>query len=505
MRDRSSSTPRRESVSRSTPAHARRRRRRRASTFIASTLGIVAALALPSLLVGATTQTASVTIVAQDLNGNPISTFTFLVSEDNAGRRTDPPSQRPGRRPTPSYIPLVAAGDQGSATVNLDSPGRYLVTVKAPGAQALGQALLASRRRRRAGRPAGEVPAEARKARRARFPRPPAGQRRARLHAARTTTASPVSKASRSASTTPSASCRPTTTATRSAAASASPTRTATSRSRTSRPAGTRSRCSRPTATDWLQTTTFEGTHLIDFAPGNRERRRARRARRGSGRRRRQDRMVVRLRAAAWSCPCDGTPVRVDHGDARRPGWAGRPYNEIYFGEPIPHSDRRPVRHRRRPRSQVYTGFGDPDGSFAIGNIPDGTYTLSIFDENLDWIIRYVTFTLPDPVTGSRDLDLNVDGRERRERRTRRALVRLALRATSSRTTGSTAPAARSQAPRPTTGSGTATPATRTAARRGSTASTSTSACATAASRPRRSPRPTLSPARAATTSTRSF
>ena len=47
----------------------------------------------------------------------------------------------------------------------------------------------------------------------------------------------------------------------------------------------------------------------------------------------------------------------------------------------------------------MFTGFGDPDGSFAIGNIPDGTYTLSIFDENLDWIIRYVTFTLPDPVT----------------------------------------------------------------------------------------------------------
>ncbi len=120
--------------------------------------------------------------------GATIDDFTFLVSEDNAGQPdADPPTERPGVRPLPSYIPLVAAGDQDSATVTLDSPGDYLVTVKAADHKLWGKHFslpLPAGREWRGRRPAGAVPAEAREARRARVPRPASGERRPRFHAA---------------------------------------------------------------------------------------------------------------------------------------------------------------------------------------------------------------------------------------------------------------------------------------------------------------------------------
>ena len=40
---------------------------------------------------------------------------------------------------------------------------------------------------------------------------------------------------------------------------------------------------------------------------------------------------------------------------------------------------------------QVYTGRGNSDGSFEIPDVPPGNYQLSIWDYDLDWIIRFVT------------------------------------------------------------------------------------------------------------------
>ena len=104
------------------------------------------------------------------------------------------------------------------------------------------------------------------------------------------------------------------------------------------------------------------------------------------------------------------TPPQCGSISGQAKTWVGwPPYSEIYFGEPVKQAVVA-LNDIGGGENQVYTEFAEPDGTFTIGDIPDGQYMLSIFDENLDYIIRYVTFQLPDPVTGSRDLDLNVDG-----------------------------------------------------------------------------------------------
>ena len=382
----------------------RSRRRTRRSTLAALALGAFVALALPSALVGASTATATVTIVAQDLDGNPIPSFTFLVSEDNAGRRTDPPNERPGTKPTPSYIPLVAAGDQDSATVTLDDPGRYLVTVKAPDHKLWGKhfSLPAAS--------GGQVVVQLKK-----HPLPLGKLIVHAFHDRRPVNAAPdfigeggepglegfevrlhdtVGEMQADYNGDPLCGGVCVTDADGNVTIP------------NIAPGRYEIEVLPPDGTDWLQSTTFEGTHLIDFG-------RVTENDDGKGA---LDEAVVAagIRTAYWfgfvqpmELPaCAGpSPCGSVSGTART--WVGwPPYDQIYLGDPIPE----PIvalSDIGGSEEQVYTGRGDPEGSFTIGDIPDGTYTLSIFDENLDWIIRYVTFTLPDPVTGSRDLDLN--------------------------------------------------------------------------------------------------
>ena len=115
----------------------------RTSRVVAALVGVVAMLALPSVAHG-----FDITLDVQDVESHAdITDFTYLVSEDNAGRRTDPVDERPGVRPTPSYIPLVAAGDAGLRDRNIEpSDGRYLVTVKAPGHKLWGKHFSLTRR-----------------------------------------------------------------------------------------------------------------------------------------------------------------------------------------------------------------------------------------------------------------------------------------------------------------------------------------------------------------------
>ena len=403
MRERVTSRSRKEDVARRTSGRARHRRRR-ASRAVAVTLGIAGALVLPSLLVGATTQTANVTIVAQDLDGNPISNFTFLVSEDNAGRRTDPPSQRPGRKPTPSYIPLVAAGDQSSATVSLDSPGRYVVTVKAPGHKLWGKHFSLPGG-------AGQQVVQLEK-----FPLKLGKLVIHAFHDRRPVNAAPdfIGEENGEPGLQGFEVRLHDTVGELQADYNGDPLCGGVCLTNADgnvtipnlAPGRYEIEVLPPDGTDWLQTTTFEGTHLIDF-----------------GRVTENDdglgaldeaRVAAGVRTAWWfgfvqpmDLPATCSPCGSISGTAKT--WVGWPYyNEIFFGEPVP-SPIVALSDIGGSEAQVFTGFGDPDGSFAIGNIPDGTYTLSILDENLDWIIRYVTFTLPDPVTGSRVLDLNVE------------------------------------------------------------------------------------------------
>ena len=405
MRDRRTSRPRQRGASETGTACRRDGRRRPRSTVLAVTLGVVATLALPSLVVGATTVTATVTIVAQNLDGDPIPNFTFLVSEDNAGRRTDPVSMRPGVKPTPSYIPLVAAGDQDSATVTLESPGRYLVTVKAEGHKLWGKhfSLPAASgdqvvvQLRPHPLPLGKLVVHAFHDRRPVNAAPDfigeaAGEPGLEDFEVRLHDTVGELQADYNGDSLCGGVCLT------DADGNVTIPNIA--------PGRYEIEVLPPDGTDWLQTTTFEGTHLIDFG-------RVTENDDGKGA---LDEAVVAagVRTAWWfgfvqpmDLPGDCDPCGSITGTAKT--WVGWPhYSEIYFGEPIP-TPTVALSDIGGSEEQVYTGFGEPDGSFTIGSIPDGTYTLSIFDENLDWIIRYVTFTLPDPVTGSRDLDLNVE------------------------------------------------------------------------------------------------
>ena len=77
--------------------------------------------------------TSAITIVAHDLATNAVlPEFTFLVNVDNAHLGDDSdPMQRPGVAPTESNSPVVALGDQDSATVSLPD-GRYLISIRSP-------------------------------------------------------------------------------------------------------------------------------------------------------------------------------------------------------------------------------------------------------------------------------------------------------------------------------------------------------------------------------------
>jgi large repetitive protein len=76
---------------------------------------------------------SSITVEAHDLQtGNPLSQFTFIVNVDNSG---DPSSPDPMKRPsagTESYSPLVATGDQDNATVKLQDGLKYLISIRSP-------------------------------------------------------------------------------------------------------------------------------------------------------------------------------------------------------------------------------------------------------------------------------------------------------------------------------------------------------------------------------------
>src|ERR1700742_334143 len=73
-----------------------------------------------------------ITVHAHDLaGGSALSTFTYLVNVDNT---RDPHAStvldRTGIAPTESNSPIVAEGDQGSATTPDLPAGRYLISVR---------------------------------------------------------------------------------------------------------------------------------------------------------------------------------------------------------------------------------------------------------------------------------------------------------------------------------------------------------------------------------------
>lgn len=132
----------------------------RAGTLSAAlgVLGVVGAIAAAALLLGggsrvarravaADPPTASITVAPHDLgSGSALGAFTYIVNVDNAHLGDAAAlGDRPMRAPTESYSPIAAEGDQDRATVDLpsdctgqanvakDGHGcRYLISVRAP-------------------------------------------------------------------------------------------------------------------------------------------------------------------------------------------------------------------------------------------------------------------------------------------------------------------------------------------------------------------------------------
>jgi len=70
------------------------------------------------------------------------------------------------------------------------------------------------------------------------------------------------------------------------------------------------------------------------------------------------------------------------------------PFTDTTFGDPVQNpylalSD-------SSTDTTVYVGRGDSDGNFAIPNVPNGSYNLSIWDEQLSYIMRFATVTVTD-------------------------------------------------------------------------------------------------------------
>ena len=87
-------------------------------------------------------------------------------------------------------------------------------------------------------------------------------------------------------------------------------------------------------------------------------------------------------------------------GEVKGVAVAGLPYIGGQNGQAVPR-DRLPGRERRRPDQEpwvalsdlgagdaaIYVGRGDADGTFDIKNVPDGTYQLTLWDDDLDYIL----------------------------------------------------------------------------------------------------------------------
>ena len=98
----------------------------------------IACMAVLLLAAPARASAASpVSVEAHELNSNGstgalLPKFTFIVNDDNARDPVDPnPLLRPSIAPTASNSPLIAKGDQDSASLNLPD-GRYLISVRSP-------------------------------------------------------------------------------------------------------------------------------------------------------------------------------------------------------------------------------------------------------------------------------------------------------------------------------------------------------------------------------------
>ncbi|MCK6626933.1 MAG: IPT/TIG domain-containing protein [Anaerolineae bacterium] len=152
-----------------------------------------------------------------------------------------------------------------------------------------------------------------------------------------------------------------------------------------------------PDGSDWVQTTTIEGTHIIDAwieegNDGNSPREGFQQAAVWVGFVRPMDN---------WNGPATG----VIRGTVRYIIEWTPPLNPLTLGDPVD----RPwiaLTDIGGNDQQVYLARGNTDGSFQIDNVPDGVYQMAIWDDPLDAIMSFRTVT----VTGGQLVDMGEFG-----------------------------------------------------------------------------------------------
>jgi hypothetical protein len=154
---------------------------------------------------------------------------------------------------------------------------------------------------------------------------------------------------------------------------------------------------------DWAQTTTIEGTHVIDAwvvegDEGNSPR-------------------EGFAQPAVWvgfvpKCNFGNTNDTCPGNDTAGSGsisgtvktiieWTP-PFSPLQLGQPM-YKPWIALSDIGGTDQQVFLGRGNPDGTFEVTGVPDGTYQMAIWDEPLDYIIGFRTVTIPEPAVCDND------------------------------------------------------------------------------------------------------
>ncbi|HYF93789.1 MAG TPA: NosD domain-containing protein [Symbiobacteriaceae bacterium] len=304
----------------------------------------------------------------------PLAEFAFLVNENNVRDPRDPdPSRWPSLSPGASHSPVAVTGDSGSATVEVP-PGRYLVTVRAPGHKLGGEWVTVD----------GETDVTV-----ALQPHPlPLSKIRVRVfhdnHPVNGEDDIPLEPGLEGFRVVLADTVGEVTVDYFGNVLSLFTDANGELVVENLAPGKYEVQAIPPDGTDWVQTTTIEGTHAIDawIEEGND----GYLAEEGF-----QAPLVAIgfARPMQFPVPGPGQPVGVVTG--RVIGIVeGRQENKVLPGQPVD----RPwvaLTDIGDTDQQVYLGRGETDGTFVIPNVPPGLYQLATWDDPLDFIISFRT------------------------------------------------------------------------------------------------------------------
>jgi hypothetical protein len=342
----------------------------------------LAALLLPS----AAALGAPLTVSASDLgSGTGLTKYSYIINKDNARLPRDAnPFLRPSMAPTESNSPLVAVGDQASLPAQL-ADGRYLVTVRAPGHKMWarhitvpGDGPTLNVALRGGALPLAKIKVFVYQDDHFTNSQPDEGEEGlAGFHV--TLTESTNSQVSVDYNNQPlcGGDC----------VTDAAGEVTIDHLS----PATYTAYVTPPNGSDWVQTSTFLGGFGVTVGAEEG----------GDGLGGAEGLQLFQPAGTRTSTtfgfvhPKDftGTHTATISGTARN--WVGYPpFDDLVLKDPVPNpyvalSD-------NASDQQVYTGRGDSDGNFSIPNVPGGSYTMAIWDEQMTYIMRLLTVTVAD-------------------------------------------------------------------------------------------------------------